>query len=263
MKANSHPISASRSYFVSFGLCGLLACALLVLAGPRWLRTAAAQQGGAGSRQSPLTVERIYSAPSLSGRPLRETMWSPDGKLLTYLDDNAGEPEIWAVDAAAGQRHVLIDAQRRTGLGLSGRAGSGDGVLVGAGFIETGPAAPRRARCAEISAGGRPAVRCRGHRRALPGSGLAESGGARGRGGRSGRRCALDGYGRRSDGAAGAGGLAAGFAAAGNSAPQSRAKSFGFAPRGCRQRKMPDHAHRARQILDQLIWGRLRACRQR
>ena len=112
MKANSHPISASRSYFVSFGLCGLLACALLVLAGPRWLRTAAAQQGGAGSRQSPLTVERIYSAPSLSGRPLRETMWSPDGKLLTYLDDNAGEPEIWAVDAAAGQRHVLIDAQR-------------------------------------------------------------------------------------------------------------------------------------------------------
>src|SRR5438445_6910945 len=112
MKANAHPISASRSYFVILGLCGLLACALLVLAGPRWLRTAAAQQGGAGSRQNPLTVERIYSAPSLSGRPLRDTMWSPDGKLLTYLDDSAGEPEIWAVDAATGQRHVLIDAQR-------------------------------------------------------------------------------------------------------------------------------------------------------
>src|SRR5260370_18713223 len=111
MKANAHPISASGSYFVSLGLCGLLACALLVLGGPRWLRTAAAQQGGAGSRQNPLTVERIYSAPSLSGRPLRDTMWSPDGKLLSYLDENAGQPEIWAVDAASGQRRVLVDAQ--------------------------------------------------------------------------------------------------------------------------------------------------------
>src|SRR5260370_27210961 len=102
MKPNAHPISASRSYFVSLGLCGLLACALLVLAGPRWLRTAAAQQGGARSRQNPLTVERIYSAPSLSGRPVRHTMWSPDGKLLTQLHDNSGGPEIWAVGAAKG-----------------------------------------------------------------------------------------------------------------------------------------------------------------
>src|SRR2546427_6038182 len=96
MKANSHPISASRSYFVSFGLCGLLACALLVLAGPRGLRTAAAQQGGAGSRQRPLTGGRIYFAPRLSGRPLRGTMWGPDGKLLTYLDDKAGGPGNFA-----------------------------------------------------------------------------------------------------------------------------------------------------------------------
>src|SRR5260370_38386460 len=100
MKPNAHPISASRSYFVSLGLCGLLACALLVLAGPRWLRTAAAEQGGAGGRQNPLTGGRIYSAPSLSGRPLRDTMWGPHGKLLTYLSDNAGEPEICGVDAA-------------------------------------------------------------------------------------------------------------------------------------------------------------------
>ena len=42
---------------------------------------------------------------------MRDTMWSPDGKLLTYLDENAGEPEIWAVDASNGQRHVLVDAQ--------------------------------------------------------------------------------------------------------------------------------------------------------
>src|SRR5260370_16773898 len=97
MKPNAHPISASRSYFVSLGLCGLLACALLVLAGPPWLRTAAAQQGGAGSPQNPLTAERIYSAPSLSGRPLRDPIWRPHGKRLPSFHEHAGEPELSAV----------------------------------------------------------------------------------------------------------------------------------------------------------------------
>lgn len=91
--------------------CGVLACALLALTGPLRVRTAKAQQGGAG-RPNRLSVERIYSPPSLSGRPLRDTMWSPDGKRLTYLDDSEGEPQIVAVDAAAGQRRVLVDAQR-------------------------------------------------------------------------------------------------------------------------------------------------------
>jgi dipeptidyl-peptidase-4 len=120
MKASSHKISASLSKFLSFGCCGLLACTLLAWAGPLRVRRAAAQQTGATGRQNQLTVERIYSPPSLSGRPLRDTMWSPDGKLLTYLDESAearqnsappGGPEIWAVEAATGQRHVLIDAQ--------------------------------------------------------------------------------------------------------------------------------------------------------
>jgi len=105
---NTRERGAHRSWRrLAVGLCGLTVFALLVLAGPRWLRTAAAQTGG----QKQLTVERIYSAPSLSGRPLRDTMWSPDGKLLTYLDDNASGPEIWAVDAATGQKRVLVDAR--------------------------------------------------------------------------------------------------------------------------------------------------------
>ena len=51
----------------------------------------AAQAAGAASA---LTVERIYSYPSLSGRILRDTVWSPDGKLLTYLErrDRSGRP---------------------------------------------------------------------------------------------------------------------------------------------------------------------------
>jgi dipeptidyl-peptidase-4 len=93
---------------LGMGFCGLLACAVISFPGP--LRIEARPQTARDQNQ--LTVERIYSAPSLSGRILRDTVWSPDGKLLTYLDNGGGRPEIWAVDAATGQRHVLVDAGR-------------------------------------------------------------------------------------------------------------------------------------------------------
>jgi dipeptidyl-peptidase 4 len=111
MKASSGRSSASRSNFLSVGVCSLVACALLAWAGSRPAQTGAAPQAGSAGPQDQLTVERIYSPPSLSGRPLRDTMWSSDGKLLTYLDENASGPEIWAVDASNGQRHVLVDAR--------------------------------------------------------------------------------------------------------------------------------------------------------
>src|SRR5437762_1566157 len=57
-----------------------------------------------------LTVERIYSAPSLSGQLLRDVRWSPDGKLLSYMTGNGERAEIWVVDPATGQRRVLVDA---------------------------------------------------------------------------------------------------------------------------------------------------------
>ncbi len=90
------------------GICGLTGCVMLISADPLRIGVSAAQQPGETGNQ--LTVERIYSAPSLSGRILRDTVWSPDGKLLTYLDDGGGRPEIWAVDATTGRRHVLVDA---------------------------------------------------------------------------------------------------------------------------------------------------------
>lgn len=108
---SARKIMAWRSKFFWLAVCGLLACAVLALGTPEQAQTAAAQQSAASGRQNQLTVERIYSPPSLSGRPLRDTMWSPDGKLLTYLDDGAAGPEIWAVDSSNGQRHVLVDAR--------------------------------------------------------------------------------------------------------------------------------------------------------
>ena len=101
---------------LGMGVCGLLACAVLSFPGPLLIQAVAAQTRG---EQNQLTVDRIYSAPSLSGKILRDTVWSPDGKMLTYLDNGSGGPEIWAVDALNGQRHVLVDAPRLRGLLLN------------------------------------------------------------------------------------------------------------------------------------------------
>ncbi len=58
---------------------------------------AAAHQAAAKSGQ--LTVDRIYSQPSLSGRLTRGISWSPDGKRLTYLDAKGSgrdaKTELW------------------------------------------------------------------------------------------------------------------------------------------------------------------------
>jgi dipeptidyl-peptidase-4 len=57
-----------------------------------------------------LTVERIYSAPSLSGHPTEGIEWSPDGKQISYLESASSSQEIWTMDAATGARKVLVKA---------------------------------------------------------------------------------------------------------------------------------------------------------
>ena len=70
----------------------------------------AAGQAALAQQPRDLTVERIYGGPSLSGQVLRDTRWSPDGKWLSYLTGNGERTEIWVVDAATGERRVLVDA---------------------------------------------------------------------------------------------------------------------------------------------------------
>src|SRR5580704_12549059 len=94
--------------------CLLFCAAIAPLLGWSARPSFAPRQAAGTAAQAParqLTVERIYSAPSLSGQILRDTVWSPDGKWLTYLSrsGDAAGPQIWAVDANSGQRHVLVD----------------------------------------------------------------------------------------------------------------------------------------------------------
>src|SRR6267143_5602669 len=63
-----------------------------------------------------LTVERIYSMPSLSGRLTRGLTWTPDGKQLSYLETKGAgkeaKTELWTMDAASGERRILVAADK-------------------------------------------------------------------------------------------------------------------------------------------------------
>jgi dipeptidyl-peptidase 4 len=57
-----------------------------------------------------LTVERIFSAPSLSGNLAEGLEWTPDGKQISYIDDAGDGPELWTIDRSTGEKKVLLDA---------------------------------------------------------------------------------------------------------------------------------------------------------
>ncbi len=63
-----------------------------------------------------LTIERIYSQPSLSGRLTRGLTWTPDGKQLSYFETKGSgkeaKTELWVMDAANGQRQLLIASDK-------------------------------------------------------------------------------------------------------------------------------------------------------
>jgi dipeptidyl-peptidase-4 len=62
----------------------------------------------------PLTVERIFAAPDLSGPRLREPKFSPDGRYVTYLQgkaDNKDQLDLWAFDTRTGRAKLLVDSR--------------------------------------------------------------------------------------------------------------------------------------------------------
>ncbi|HXY01700.1 MAG TPA: DPP IV N-terminal domain-containing protein [Candidatus Limnocylindrales bacterium] len=74
------------------------------------------QKPSPSSHPGELTVERIYSQSSLSGRLTSGIGWSPDGKQLTFLETKGSgkdaKTELWAMDLASGQRSLLISADK-------------------------------------------------------------------------------------------------------------------------------------------------------
>src|SRR5690606_32180175 len=65
-------------------------------------------------RAEPLTVERIFAAPDLSGPRLREPQFSPDGRYVTYLQGKADakdQLDLWAFDTRTGASKLLVDSR--------------------------------------------------------------------------------------------------------------------------------------------------------
>ncbi|MFY9530728.1 MAG: S9 family peptidase [Candidatus Acidiferrales bacterium] len=63
-----------------------------------------------------LTVERIHSGPSLNGELVEGMQWSPDGKRVSFFQTTgegaSAKTELGAVDAANGEKHILVDAAK-------------------------------------------------------------------------------------------------------------------------------------------------------
>jgi dipeptidyl-peptidase 4 len=67
---------------------------------------------------APLTVERIFGAPDLSGPRLLSPKFSPDGRYVTYLQgkaDNKDQLDLWAFDTRSGKSRLLVDSRALVG----------------------------------------------------------------------------------------------------------------------------------------------------
>ena len=96
-----------RFLHVKIRCTSFVALAVFIVAGPIRAQSSA-------SPAKELTVERIYSAPSLSGHLTDGIEWTPDSRRISYIVRNGSGPdapaELWTMDGATGERKVLVGA---------------------------------------------------------------------------------------------------------------------------------------------------------
>jgi dipeptidyl-peptidase-4 len=69
-----------------------------------------------------LPLERLFSAPDLSGPSLRGVKISPDGKLIAYLrarEDDKDRFDLWAFDVREARDRLLVDSRTLAGADLA------------------------------------------------------------------------------------------------------------------------------------------------
>jgi dipeptidyl-peptidase-4 len=66
----------------------------------------------------PLTIEAMFQPGGLGGRGLETPEWSPDGTKLSFVqrDEKGEKGELWYVDAATGEKKVLVSAAKLAAL---------------------------------------------------------------------------------------------------------------------------------------------------
>src|SRR5208282_237500 len=102
---------AMRGGFVAGLLLSLLVCGSCGVY--------AQQKAATAAKPGELTVERIFSQPSLGGRMTRGVAWAPDNKRISYFETKGSgkdaKPELWTMDATTGARAVLVSAEKLEG----------------------------------------------------------------------------------------------------------------------------------------------------
>lgn len=73
-----------------------------------------AQQQG----KKPLTIEEIVAPGGLTGRAPENIQWSPDGKMLSYVqrDDSGEHGQLWYIDPNSGEKKVLVSEGKLSSL---------------------------------------------------------------------------------------------------------------------------------------------------
>jgi dipeptidyl-peptidase-4 len=77
------------------------------------LTLSALSASASATTPQPLTIDRLFAAPDLSGPSLRGARFSPDGKLVTYLQgkpDAKDRLDVWAYDTATRRTRLLVDS---------------------------------------------------------------------------------------------------------------------------------------------------------
>lgn len=64
--------------------------------------------------QEPLTIERLFASPSLSGPTPSGVKYSPDGKRVTFFkarEEESDRFDLWQFDVATGEQSMLVDSK--------------------------------------------------------------------------------------------------------------------------------------------------------
>jgi dipeptidyl-peptidase-4 len=74
--------------------------------------------GAQAAPTKPLTIERMFTPGAMGGRGPETMEWSPDGTKLSYVqrDEKGEQGELWYVDAATGEKKVLVTAAKLASL---------------------------------------------------------------------------------------------------------------------------------------------------
>ncbi len=82
----------------------------------------------AGADKKPLRLEEIFSDAGLLGRMPTQLRWSPDGRLLSYIlqADEGEERNLWVVDAASGEKRVLVSYEELSKLAPAAEQATAD-----------------------------------------------------------------------------------------------------------------------------------------